>query len=353
MGERLTKEREAEIRARLEIGRLPVLGTALDVVAELLAELDALRAGPDAAELETLRARVRMLEAERAEAVRLGLIPNHPLTFGPGDNNVGRACLCGVSIPAGCRHVHAAWCRGSARARVRELEADQAQAAQAVVDAQACEMAFKERAEKAEARVRELEAERDALRRRIETTPPWGDAPLSKEEMDALRKRWSFAPEQYQADADALIATVRQRESDLAETRAQLARLREAAERFESDLSRFCDGPARDALRAALSTTGPTLAEIEAAARAPVEAQLARLREAAAAAVPHLTGAERAALYAALSDPGPTMAEIERAAIVRELRALVEEIEAWGNDRYHKLVAWLRQRAADMEAGRG
>lgn len=45
------------------------------------------------------------------------------------------------------------------------------------------------------------------------------------------------------------------------DVRAQLARLREAAERFESDLSRFCDGPARDALRAALTEPGPTLAE--------------------------------------------------------------------------------------------
>lgn len=72
MGERPTKDRLDEIRARLEIGRLPVLGTALDVVDELLAEIDALTSERD--ELNTLRENAvksycRALDrADRAEA---------------------------------------------------------------------------------------------------------------------------------------------------------------------------------------------------------------------------------------------------------------------------------------------
>lgn len=58
----------------------------------------------------------------------------------------------------------------------------------------------------------EARAERDEFRRRIECTPPFpyegGDfVPLDDEQLHALRMRWSTGPEQYQADADALIGT--------------------------------------------------------------------------------------------------------------------------------------------------
>jgi hypothetical protein len=51
--------------------------------------------------------------------------------------------------------------------------------------------------------------ERDALKRRIESTPPWPEdgKALDGEQMRALLKRWSTGPERYQADADAPIAT--------------------------------------------------------------------------------------------------------------------------------------------------
>jgi len=54
-------------------------------------------------------------------------------------------------------------------------------------------------------------AERDELKRRIETMPPWPDDghALDDAQMRALMLRWSTGPELYQADADALIATVR------------------------------------------------------------------------------------------------------------------------------------------------
>lgn len=213
-----------------------------------------------------------------------------------------------------------------AEARVRELEADQDQAAQAVVDAQASEVAWKDRADKAEA--------------------------------------------------------------TLAETRAQLARLREAAENAASTLEHLLsgdDGCVDDAmgcalrelpaLRAALSTPGPTLAEIEAAARAPVEAQLAGLREAVKVALQdlyeerhtcpvcdggdtddgcaHETDCGLGALEAALSTPGPTLAEIRRAAQVEVLRGMTARtLELGVHTTPFTVAEWLRRHADDLEAGR-
>ena len=56
-----------------------------------------------------------------------------------------------------------------------------------------------------------LVAEVRRLRRRMETMPPWRVSPApTDEEMAALRVRWAFGPERYQADADALIAAVLQ-----------------------------------------------------------------------------------------------------------------------------------------------
>lgn len=197
----------------------------------------------------------------------------------------------------------------SAEARVRKLEAERdearraflmcAEAAGVVYEAEGRNtqpgppdavassiLANARRADELEVRVRELEAEKDVLRRRIETTPPWGDAPLSKEEMDALRKRWSFAPEQYQADADALIATVHMRD-------AQLARLRDAIIQFQSVVV-IDDTPrgvaAAMGLKSVLEAPGQALADVEEIACARVNARFARLCEVLAelaAAEPH------------------------------------------------------------------
>lgn len=59
--------------------------------------------------------------------------------------------------------------------------------------------------------LRESADDRDALTRRIETAPPWiPDDPrdLTDKHLAALKLRWSTGPEQYQADADALIGAV-------------------------------------------------------------------------------------------------------------------------------------------------
>lgn len=63
------------------------------------------------------------------------------------------------------------------------------------------------------ARVERLEtgalAEVEQLRHRLETSPPWEvSTNPTNAELEALRRRWSTGPEQYQADADALIAAV-------------------------------------------------------------------------------------------------------------------------------------------------
>ena len=104
-------------------------GLALAVrvdVSEVLADVRGLaRMASDALDRAEAAERERdALRAERAEAIRLGLIPDHPLVFVPGDSNAGRSCLCGVPIPAGCRHAHAAWCAASDRSRVRGLQAE-------------------------------------------------------------------------------------------------------------------------------------------------------------------------------------------------------------------------------------
>lgn len=205
MGERLTKEREEEIRARLEIGRLPVLGTALDVVAELLAELDALRAAP-------------------------------PTTYLHAD---GTEEPIGELVARLTRSV-----RNEARNR---LDAE-------------------ERVRKAEARVRELEAERDAARAQIDEA---------------------------QRAVSRMVKHAEKAEADFAETRAQLARLREAAEAVDEADASGDDtvlGVAIRHLRAALSTTGPTLAEIRRAAQVEVLRDAARICEEEAAACSTATG---------------------------------------------------------------
>jgi hypothetical protein len=59
------------------------------------------------------------------------------------------------------------------------------------------------------ATVEHLHAEVARLRRMIEHAAPWqvSDEPTDAE-MQALRLRWAFGPEKYQADADALISAV-------------------------------------------------------------------------------------------------------------------------------------------------
>lgn len=79
-------------------------------------------------------------------------------------------------------------------------------------------------------------AEAERLRRRIESAPPWvsDGEPLSDEQMRALKLRWSTGPERYQADADALIATV-------LHERAEVERHLRTAE--ETVLAALLDGP--------------------------------------------------------------------------------------------------------------
>lgn len=72
------------------------------------------------------------------------------------------------------------------------------------------------------------------LRRLVETATPWTAAPpLTAEELRALRLRWSSGPERYQADADALIATVlheRERAEKAERERDEARRLHSEAE---------------------------------------------------------------------------------------------------------------------------
>lgn len=89
-----------------------------------------------------------------------------------------------------------------------------------------------------------IEAERDELKRRIESTPPWPDdgQALDGEQMRALMLRWSTGPELYQADADALIATARaaiaERDRLRRELEALRGALRERASLFDGDARR-------------------------------------------------------------------------------------------------------------------
>lgn len=74
---------------------------------------------------------------------------------------------------------------------------------------------------------RTLKKELAEARRRMETMPPWrlSERPTD-EELYALRCRWAFGPEKYQADADVLIAEVlrgREEAAEAAEVRETLA----------------------------------------------------------------------------------------------------------------------------------
>lgn len=204
MGERLTKEREAEIREATEAAPCSYVGRCnstrcpkhgLDAVArrDLLAELDALRAAP-------------------------------PTTYLHAD---------GTEEPIG------------------ELVA----------------RLTRERDE-ALTRVRGLEAEREAML--VAASEAVGD----DRGMDAYT-----AAEAIRAVVKSVVVERDEARATLAETRAQLARLREAADALCGELTtdRLPDGGTRWqealALRDALSTPGPTLAEIER------EAQVKVLRE--------------------------------------------------------------------------
>ena len=61
------------------------------------------------------------------------------------------------------------------------------------------------------------DAEIARLKRLMETAVPWRVSPIpTEDEMRALRQRWAFGPERYQADADVLISAVIQLKADLA-----------------------------------------------------------------------------------------------------------------------------------------
>jgi len=91
---------------------------------------------------------------------------------------------------------------------------------------------------------------------------------------------------------------------------------------------------------------------------AETRAQLARLREAAeavdeadASGDDTVLGVAIRNLRDALSTPGPTLADIRRAAQVEVLREMAGNLtQGWASE---WLAGWLRQRADDMEAGRG
>lgn len=81
-------------------------------------------------------------------------------------------------------------------------------------------------------------AEVERMRRRIETMPPWprDGEPLSDEQMRALKLRWSTGPERYQADADALIATVLHERAESARLRGEIEEAGAALEKHNATL---------------------------------------------------------------------------------------------------------------------
>ena len=167
MTDRLTKEREEEIRAALE--RWPDERLLWEEYShDLLAELDATRNELRTAQerLERQEATIAELRRERDEARRsLDLsVQAWDATGGPREGMLAliqRAEGAEAQLAALRRE------RDDARLQLRELEAevaadlDGSQAAQAVVDAQAGERAALDRAEAAEARVMELTQGRD------------------------------------------------------------------------------------------------------------------------------------------------------------------------------------------------
>lgn len=120
--------------------------------------------------------------------------------------------------------------RDELRAEVRRLRMELHGAQHALAEASRGRAAASLRAADAEhlatVAMRDGLAECERLRRMIETTPPWQVSdPPTDEEMRALRLRWAFGPERYQADADALIAAVMHGRTE----RAKLIRERDAA----------------------------------------------------------------------------------------------------------------------------
>lgn len=87
----------------------------------------------------------------------------------------------------------------------------------------------RERIESAEREATDLRAEVAKLRRMIEHAVPWqvSDEPTD-EEMRALRLRWAFGPEKYQADADILIGSVMRHRAEKARLMAEVDTFREA-----------------------------------------------------------------------------------------------------------------------------
>lgn len=81
-------------------------------------------------------------------------------------------------------------------------------------------------------------AEMASLRRRMETMPPWEvSTSPTDEEMRALRSRWAFGPERYQADADSLIAAVIVGRRELREAREDLSTTADALTAAREDVS--------------------------------------------------------------------------------------------------------------------
>lgn len=86
--------------------------------------------------------------------------------------------------------------------------------------------------------VEALKREVEHLKRRMETAPPWEvSMPPTDEEMHALRMRWAFGPDKYQADADALIAAVTEGRRE----RNELTRNLAAAQALLRDASAVID----------------------------------------------------------------------------------------------------------------
>ena len=212
-------------------------------------------------------------------------------------------------------------------------------ATQAIVDAigSVGPESVEDAAQRIVARVRELEAERDDARERFRAHVEHGPVVMKVSD-----------------DSVLFIDAVRERDqakADLAETRAQLARLREAASGLLSS--------ARDAIVASWD------ARLDDRDRGGVVIDRAAYARLAASVKLHVD---------AISTPGPTLAEMQRAAQVEVLRELAKEMappaaptmgsatwDAWreriarqfGTFDAVAIHDWLRQRADDLEAGRG
>lgn len=78
------------------------------------------------------------------------------------------------------------------------------------------------------------------LRRQMEHATPWQVSEVpTDEEMRALRMRWAFGPEKYQADADSLIAAVIHSREEIARLRAIVDAVRSAREAVRSTAARY------------------------------------------------------------------------------------------------------------------